>query len=37
VPSNVVLCGRPAPTVDSALRWRPVRTSCGLERRPRAS
>jgi hypothetical protein len=30
LPANVVLCGRPAPTADWALRWRPVRTSYGL-------
>jgi hypothetical protein len=28
---NVVLCGRPTLTVDMARRWRPVRTSYGLD------
>ena len=29
---NVVLYGGSAPTVVLALRWRPVRSSCSLER-----
>jgi hypothetical protein len=32
ITSNVVLCGGPtAPTIDYVQRWRPVRSSCGLE------
>ena len=30
MPSNVVLCGRPALLVDIARRWRPIRTSYEL-------